>query len=96
MLSSILALSLISAPPPDKVAHFALSYAMTHSCQVLTKKLFNASKLKSTIICAGAVLVAGAAKEIADPYMGGQRDSKDLIADMAGIGLAVTIISVDW
>lgn len=97
MILPLLALSLISNPiAPDKAAHFGVSYAATHACQVITKKLFDTSKLTSTLVCAGTVLAAGIAKEVADPYMGGQRDSKDLIADVAGVGLAVTIISIDW
>jgi hypothetical protein len=97
MITSILALSLISNPlAPDKVAHFGGSYAATHMCEVLIKKTFDTSVLTSSLTCGSIVLAAGIAKELIDPKIGGQRDSKDFVADMLGVSLAVTVINIDW
>lgn len=97
MLLIALNLALISLPvAPDKAAHFGVSYAMTHSCQVAAKNLLNMSKFNSTLVCAAGVAAIGAAKEVSDPYTGGQRDGKDFIADALGIGLAVTVINLDF
>jgi hypothetical protein len=88
---------LISDPiPMDKAAHFGVSYALTHSCQVITKKVFNSSKLKSTLLCAGATLAVGALKEVADAQKGATDMKNDFLADAAGVGFAITIITIDW
>jgi len=93
----MVAYSLISSPiAPDKAAHFGVSYAMTHICQVAVKKAFDMSKTKSTIICAASVLAAGATKEVMDPYTGGTKDGRDMIANILGVGFAVTIINLDF
>lgn len=69
---------------------------MTHTCQVVLKKTTKLSKTASTITCAASTIALGAFKEVVDPSIGGQRDSMDFIADVAGVGLAVTVISIDF
>lgn len=96
MLTSLALFSLISAPPIDKVAHMGVSYVMTHTCQVVLKRTTSMSKTASTVVCAASTLAVGAVKEIVDPYNGGQRDAADMIANTVGVGLAVTVISIDW
>lgn len=93
MIPSILLVMLISnpLPPVDKAAHFGVSYAMTHTCQVIIKKTTDLSRTSSTIICAAATLASGAARELT-----GNKDKNDMLANVAGVGLAVTIISIDW
>jgi VanZ family protein len=96
MITTLALFSLISVPPIDKVAHMGVSYAMTHTCQVLLKKTTDVSKTTSTIVCAATTLAIGGLKEIVDPYNGGTRDVADFAADAVGVGLAVTVISIDW
>jgi uncharacterized membrane protein YjdF len=97
MISTVIMLGLLANPiAPDKAAHFGVSYAATHTCQVVVKKTFRTTKLISTVACSTAVLSAGAIKEFIDPIVGGKRDSKDFAADLLGVGLAITIISIDF
>ena len=90
ILTSII-FSLIATPPVDKAAHFGLSYATTHACQVVLDEGLEVDEVASTFICAGAVLAAGSVRELT-----GNNDPKDIAANIAGVGLAVTFIAIDW
>lgn len=90
MIPIILSIALTSLPV-DKAAHFGLSYAATHACQVVLDEGLEVDEVASTFICAGAVLAAGSVRELT-----GNNDPKDMAANIAGVGLAVTFIAIDW
>lgn len=92
MISLLLSIGLVGTfnQHVDKAAHFGVSYASTHVCQVTLDKVMD-DKIASTALCAGAVMAAGSVRELT-----GNNDPKDMAANVAGIGLAVIFISIDW
>jgi hypothetical protein len=97
MLTPLLALALVSNPlPPDKAAHFGMSYVVNHVCYTVMKTTTHNSKLTDTVVCTAGTIVLGGIKEIIDPYTGGKRELGDFAADVMGAGFAVTIINLDF
>lgn len=79
----------------DKAAHFGISYGITHASYAVCKKISN-KKVPCLIGAAAFSTALGVTKELIDPSIGGNRDIKDLAADLLGTGFAVTFISIEF
>ncbi len=79
--------------PVDKAAHFGIAATAQTSCYALAKTVTR-SKWGSQIGCFVLINAAGAAKEYTDPKRGGDRDVRDIYANVAGSGLSFMLIGV--
>lgn len=79
-------------------AHTGASYLITHSTEVICKKIAGQEhKLACTIVGASVAATAGVVKEIVfDKGESNKRHTIGYAEDALGIGLAVTFISIDF
>lgn len=81
-----------SAVASDKAAHFGLSAAATTACALFTR-IFIRNKWVNAGGCVLAINAAGVAKELTDPYRGGDQDLNDVYANMAGSTFSLFSVS---
>lgn len=80
------------AIPTDKAAHFGVAAAAQTSCSSVGR-MVTGKKWLSGITCFLLVNSIGVVKEATDPQNGGDRDEKDIYANLAGSGLSFLTIN---
>ncbi len=79
--------------PEDKVNHFGVAAASQTLCSSVGKSVTH-SKWGAIVYCFVGINALGAAKEALDPYMGSQREEKDIFANLAGSGISAISLSI--
>ncbi len=79
--------------PEDKAKHMGVTAAAQTTCTAVGR-LISHSKWGSQITCFVAVNSVGVVKELTDPYNGGNRDEKDIYANLIGSGFSFMFMSI--
>ena len=95
LLATTLTSNRAAAIEQDKLQHGAVSAALGTTCSTIANLLTNDIWIAG-VGCFLLVNAIGVAKELADPSLGGVRDMKDIFANMAGSGIAVTAVSLSF
>lgn len=86
---------MLGALESDKAAHFGVAAAAQLACTAVAKNITD-NKTASNIGCFIAVNAVGVGKEMLDKGNGGDRDVKDVYANLLGSGFTFTIIQLGF